>query len=105
MTDQRRGARDESPAPGYRGALPPRNDTMARPWVLTVVAIFVLILLLAFFNVPTTLFPPASPTPIPSISVEPSASGSAAASASAAESASASGSASASASASPSPSP
>ena len=110
MTDQRRGApaRGEvPPAPGYRGALPPQNDALARPWVLLVLAIFVLIFVLALLNVPTTLFPPASPTPVPSISVEPSASGSASpsASGSASAEASASGSSSASASGSPSPSP
>ena len=27
---------------GYRGALPERNDALARPWVITVIAIFML---------------------------------------------------------------
>jgi hypothetical protein len=108
MTDQRRGGSgrgEETPAPGYRGALPPRNDALARPWVLTVLGIFLLIIVLAFFNVPTTLFPESSPTPIPAVSVEPSPSGSGDASASAEASPSADASASGSASASASPSP
>lgn len=88
MTDQRRGVREESPAPGYRGALPPRADTLARPWVITVLVIFILIIVLAVFNVPSTLLPESSPTPIPAISVEPSASGSAAPSTSASAAAS-----------------
>ena len=108
MTDQRRGvpARGEaSPAPGYRGALPPRSDTLARPWVLIVLLIFVLIFALSLLNVPTTLFPPATPTPVPSISAEPSASGSASASPAESASAEASAPGSESASASPSPTP
>ena len=106
MTDQRRGARgEETSAPGYRGALPPRSDALARPWVLVVLVIFVLIFALSLANVPTTLFPPASATPLPSVSAEPSPSGSAAASGNASAEASASGSASASVSASPSATP
>jgi len=45
MTDQRRGGSargDQAPAPGYRGALPPRSDTLARPWVVIVLVIVVL---------------------------------------------------------------
>ena len=34
MTEQR-----PDRAPGYRGALPPRNDALARPWVIAVIAI------------------------------------------------------------------
>jgi hypothetical protein len=75
---------------GYRGALPPRNDWLARGWVLAVIAIFAGMFVLAALNVPTVLFP--EPTPIatpapsgslpPSGSAEPSASGSVAPSAS-----------------------
>jgi hypothetical protein len=45
MTDQRRGgsARGDE-GPGYRGSLPPRYDSLARPWVLIVLGIFVLML-------------------------------------------------------------
>ncbi len=92
MTDQRRGGStrgDAAPAPGYRGALPPRSDSLARPWVLIVLGIVVLIFALSFANVPTTLFPSPTPSPLPSASasVAPSASGSATASGSTAASA------------------
>lgn len=61
---------------GYRGALPPQDDTLARPWVLTVIAIFVLILVLSVLGVPSRFMPEATPTPVPSIteSAEPSGS-------------------------------
>ena len=36
---------------GYRGALPPRNDRLARPWVVTVILIFVLILAVGYVYV------------------------------------------------------
>jgi len=81
---------DKSPetAPGYRGALPPRDDWLARGWVLVVIAIFFLIFILAALNVPTVLLPEptASPTPIssPASSGSPAASGSVAPSATAA---------------------
>ena len=69
MTEQR-----PDRAPGYRGALPPRNDALARPWVLAVVGILVLIVVLSLAGLPSRLFesPSASPQPIPS--VEPSSS-------------------------------
>ena len=85
MTDQRPS--------GYRGALPTRNDTLARPWVLAVVAIFVLMFVLAFLGFPSSLFPTPSGSPNPSFSLSPStsaapsASGDASASESASESA------------------
>jgi hypothetical protein len=66
MTDQRPS--------GYRGALPPRNDTIARPWVLAVVAIFVLMFVLAFLGFPSSLFPEPSAAPNPSFSLPPSSS-------------------------------
>lgn len=67
MTEQRTDR-----APGYRGSLPPRNDALARPWVLLVVAIFILLFVLAFLGVPSKLFPKNAPEPIPSVA--PSAS-------------------------------
>ncbi|MDQ6682190.1 MAG: hypothetical protein M3Y88_02835 [Chloroflexota bacterium] len=67
MTQQRRD-------PGYRGALPPRRDRLARPWVVTVIALFVLIFVLAFAGIPSRLIPQQTPAPIPSIPI-PSASG------------------------------
>jgi hypothetical protein len=87
---------------GYRGALPPRDDRLARPWILTVIAAFVLIMVLSVLGVPSRFIPDPTPVPLPSIpvpsgSVEPSASASA--------SASAETSASPSASAEPSESP
>lgn len=90
--------------PGYRGALPTREDRLARTWILTIIAIFVLVLVLAVIGIPSRFVPEPTLIPLPSTpassSVEPSASGSASAS----PSASASASASASESASPSPS-
>jgi len=110
MTTPRRP--DESA--GYRRSLPPANDRLARPWSAAVVAIFVLMVVLAFAGFPSSLVPEATPTPLPSTSesVAPSGSGSAepsgtesvAPSGSASESASASASASETAGASASPS-
>ncbi len=88
--------------PGYRGALPTREDRLARTWILTVFAIFVLIFVLAALGIPSRLIPEPTIIPLPSSpassTVEPSASGSASASPSASASASASESASPSAS-------
>ena len=94
MTDQRPS--------GYRGSLPTRNDTIARPWVLAVVAIFVLMFVLAFLGFPSSLFPEPSGSPNPSFSLSPSTSAAPSASegASASEDASASEEASTSAAAS-----
>ena len=103
MTDQRPS--------GYRGALPTRNDAIARPWVLAVVAVFVLMFVLAFLGFPSSLFPEPSGSPNPSFSLAPSSSAAPSASgqastseeASASEDASASQEASASSSESPEP--
>ncbi len=80
--------------PGYRGSLPTRNDRLARPWILTVLGIFVLVLVLSVLGIPSRLFPEPTPIPLPSLpassSVEPSASVSPSASPSASASASAS---------------
>ena len=59
-------------APGYRGTLPPRNDRLAVPWVITVVAVFVLVFVLAFAGVPSKLF--ATPSVSPGSSIVPSSS-------------------------------
>jgi hypothetical protein len=80
-------------APGYRGALPPREDRLARPWMLLVIAAFVLILVLSVLGVPSRFIPeptvpPPPSVPAPSFSVGPSRSASPSASASASESAS-----------------
>jgi hypothetical protein len=97
MTDQRPS--------GYRGALPTRNDTIARPWVLAVVAIFALMFVLAFLGFPSSLFPEPAGSPNPSFSLLPSASAAPSASegGSASEEASSSAAASTSEAASASP--
>jgi hypothetical protein len=59
---------------GYRGALPPRNDAMAAPWVIAVIVIFLLIFVLAFLGFPSKVIPRASAAPQASGSVAPSAS-------------------------------
>lgn len=78
---------DPARSPGYRGALPPREDRLARPWILLVLAAFVLILVLSILGVPSRFIPEPTPVPLPSVpapsaSVEPSTSASASASAS-----------------------
>ena len=64
--------------PGYRGALPTREDRLARPWILTVLAVFALIFALAVLGIPSRFFPEPTPVPLPSLpassSVAPSAS-------------------------------
>jgi hypothetical protein len=59
---------------GYRGALPTRNDSLAKPWVVAVIIIFVLIFVLAFLNLPNSLFPKSSGAPRPSFSLQASGS-------------------------------
>ena len=49
---------------GYRGALPPRNDWLARGWVIVVIAIFIGMFVLDVLNVPTVLFPEPTPAPV-----------------------------------------
>lgn len=88
---------------GYRGALPPRNDWLARGWVVVVIVIFLGMFVLDILNVPTGLFP--EPTPVPSVSPAPSGSGDASAEPSSSGSPSGSESESASESQSPSPTP
>ena len=89
--------------PGYRGTLPPRVDRLARPWLLTIIGIFVLVLVLSVLAVPSRFIP--DPTPVPLPSLPPSGSVAPSVSASASPSASASGSASLYASASASATP
>lgn len=55
--------------PGYRGALAPRTDSLARIWIGVVAAVLVLIFVLPFFGIPSRLFPEPTPVPIPSIPV------------------------------------
>jgi len=63
-------------APGYRGALPPRGERLARVWVALVILGFAFMFVLAALNVPSVLFPEPTPSPIPSFSPAPSESGS-----------------------------
>ena len=51
--------------PGYRGALPTRNDRLARPWLIAVIAIFVAIFVLSFLEIPSRFVPEPTPLPIP----------------------------------------
>ena len=104
------GSNDPQKPGGYRGALPERNDTLAKPWILAVIGIFVLIIVLSLLEVPSRFIPDPTPLPIPSVAPSESASGEpsdeASAEPSASESVSASAQpsgASAPASASPSP--
>jgi hypothetical protein len=85
--------------PGYRGSLPTRQDRLARPWMFTIIGVFVLIMVLSVLAIPSRFIPEPTPVPLPSLP----ASSSVAPSPSASESASASPSASASESAEPSP--
>ena len=95
MTSQTTGTE-----PGYRGALPTRDDRLARAWILVVISIFVAVIVLSALSIPSRFIP--EPTEIPLQSLPPfSDSPSASPSTSASESASPSGSASASPSASP----
>jgi hypothetical protein len=93
---------DSKREPGYRGALPPRDDRLARPWILVVLGIFVLIIVLSIAGIPSRFVPEPTPRPIPSLAPLPSESPSA--EPSAASSAEASAEASGSASLEPSPS-
>jgi hypothetical protein len=67
-----RETRERPQAPGYRGSLPPRNDRLAAPWVLSVVVVFILVLALSFAGIPSKLF--ATPSVNPSASGFPSGS-------------------------------
>lgn len=86
--------------PGYPGALPPRDDSLGRSWILIVLGIFVLIVVLAIAGVPSRFIPEETPIPLPSTT--PATSVSASASAEPSESAGASAEPSASVSAAPS---
>jgi len=59
-------------APGYRGSLPTRTDRLAVPWVITVVAVFLLVFVLALAGIPSKLF--ATPSASPGSSLVPSSS-------------------------------
>lgn len=72
----------QNPEPGYRGSLPTRDDRLARPWILLVVGIFLLVIALSVAGIPSRFIPDPTPVPLPSLpsfpeSVEPSPSESA----------------------------
>ncbi len=95
-------SQNTSPEPGYRGALPSREDRLARPWILTIAGIFVLVIVLSILGVPSRFVPDPTPVPLPSLPASSSAEASPSASAPPSESTSPSVSPSGSASASPS---
>jgi hypothetical protein len=68
MTSTNEPKRDQ---PGYRGALPTRDDRLARPWVIIVFAIFVAVIVLSLLQVPSRFEPEATPLPVPSRSASP----------------------------------
>lgn len=88
--------------PGYRGSLPPRQDRLAKPWLMIVAGIFVLIIVLSVAGVPSRFIPDPTPVPTPISTPTPSAEPSASASEEASPSAEASAEASVEASAAPS---
>jgi hypothetical protein len=59
---------------GYRGALPTRNDALAKPWVIAVIVIFLLIFVLAALGFPSKAFPRSSAVPQASTSIVASSS-------------------------------
>lgn len=64
----------ESPRePGYRGSLPPRQDRLAKPWLMIVAGIFVLIIVLSIAGIPSSLIPDPTPVPTPIATPTPSA--------------------------------
>lgn len=68
----------ESPRePGYRGSLPPRQDRLAKPWLMIVAGIFVLIIVLSIAGIPSSLIPDPTPVPTPIATPTPSAEASA----------------------------
>ena len=67
---------DPKREPGYRGSLPPREDRLARPWILAVLGIFVLVIVLSVAGIPSRIFPEPTPVPLPSLAPIPSESAS-----------------------------
>lgn len=88
--------------PGYRGSLPSREDRLARPWMLAIIGIFLLVIVLSIAGIPSRFIPDPTAPPLPSL---PPASGSVEASPSASVEASPSGSVEESASGSAEASP
>ena len=93
---------DPTREPGYRGSLPPRHDRLAKPWLMIVAGIFVLIIVLSVAGIPSRFIPDPTPVPTPVTTPAPSVAPSASASEEASPSADASAEESATASAVPS---
>ena len=93
---------DPKREPGYRGSLPPLQDRLAKPWLMIVAGIFVLIILLSVAGVPSRFIPDPTPVPTPIATPSPSVEASASASEAASPSAEASASPTSAASAEPS---
>ena len=66
MTSQTPRSDPSRNEPGYRKSLATREDRLARPWILTILGIFVLVLVLALAGLPSRLFPEPTPVPLPS---------------------------------------
>lgn len=64
---------DPKREPGYRGSLPPRQDRLAKPWILAIAGIFVLIIVLSIAGVPSRFIPEPTPLPTPISTPTPSA--------------------------------
>ena len=79
MTSQTPRSDPSRNEPGYRKSLATREDRLARPWILTILGIFILVLVLALAGLPSRLFPEPTPVPLPStpasVPVEASPSG------------------------------
>ena len=58
---------DRRREPGYRGALATREDRLAKPWILTVLGIFVLIIALSIAGIPSRFAPEETIAPLPSL--------------------------------------
>jgi hypothetical protein len=84
---------DPKREPGYRGSLPPRRDRLAKPWLMIVAGIFVLIILLSVAGIPSRFIPQPTPIPTPVSTPAPSVEASASVEASPSVEASAAGSA------------
>ena len=102
MTSTNDPKRDQ---PGYRGALPTREDRLARPWIIIVIAIFLAIFVLSGVEIPSRFAPEPTPLPIPSLPAPPSSEPTESPSLEPEPSGSGAGSPEASGSASPSPTP
>ncbi|MCA1570350.1 MAG: hypothetical protein LC798_08560 [Chloroflexi bacterium] len=66
-TSQSRGPEPSRNEPGYRGSLPSREDRLARPWILVVLGIFVLVIALSIAGIPSRFIPDPTAPPLPTL--------------------------------------